>query len=173
MVAGYQIALWQQGKSYFRRIIQILVVLTKLQKITVNFVDVVSQSNGCDCGVYSLAFATSLCYSCNPSTVNYISHKLREHLYHCLEKRTMLPFPQCERQRMARIQNKDSFSIYCVCRQPEFGKMIECEACREWFHKGCVPTPKSAWEGIAKWFCSNCSLSSYARCLDATCMKGG
>uniref|UniRef100_A0A3T1CWC7 [histone H3]-trimethyl-L-lysine(4) demethylase n=1 Tax=Polyandrocarpa misakiensis TaxID=7723 RepID=A0A3T1CWC7_POLMI len=29
--------------------------------------------------------------------------------------------------------------IYCVCRKPSLGFMLQCELCRDWFHTSCVP----------------------------------
>ncbi|KAJ2884588.1 hypothetical protein FB639_001934 [Coemansia asiatica] len=32
----------------------------------------------------------------------------------------------------------DSAAQYCMCLQPEYGLMVECEHCREWYHTGCI-----------------------------------
>ena len=29
-------------------------------------------------------------------------------------------------------------SVYCYCRQPEFGYMVQCELCYEWYHATCL-----------------------------------
>ncbi|KAF7684669.1 Chromatin modification-related protein YNG2 [Astathelohania contejeani] len=50
----------------------------------------------------------------------------------------------------------DGESVYCICRQPSYGDMIECESvdCSiGWFHFGCVGlsvSPKGCW------YCSRC-----------------
>ena len=33
--------------------------------------------------------------------------------------------------------------LYCVCRKPYSGFMLQCDLCRDWFHTTCVPLPKS------------------------------
>ena len=60
-----------------KRQIAAILFLTDQRKITVNFVDVQIQSNGSDCGVYALAFTTSLYCGDDPSKINYRSHKFR------------------------------------------------------------------------------------------------
>ncbi|XP_076819433.1 lysine-specific demethylase 5A-like isoform X2 [Clavelina lepadiformis] len=32
--------------------------------------------------------------------------------------------------------------LYCVCRKPSSGLMLQCEVCHDWFHTTCVPLPK-------------------------------
>lgn len=32
--------------------------------------------------------------------------------------------------------------IYCLCREYEYGTMIECDKCNEWYHNGCVNEPE-------------------------------
>ena len=71
-----------------------ILFLTDHKKITVNLVDVQIQDNGSDCGIYSLAFATSLCCGDDPSKIHFVSHKLRKHLFNCLENQKMTLFPQ-------------------------------------------------------------------------------
>ena len=32
--------------------------------------------------------------------------------------------------------------VYCVCRKPESGYMLQCELCHEWYHASCLHIPK-------------------------------
>ena len=50
-------------------------------------VNVKTQKGASDCGLFSLAFATSLCVGANPAQENYIQNELRSHLYKCLEQK--------------------------------------------------------------------------------------
>ncbi|KAI9850963.1 MAG: hypothetical protein M1838_004748 [Thelocarpon superellum] len=34
--------------------------------------------------------------------------------------------------------SKQSRDVFCICRQPESGMMIECELCHEWYHGKCM-----------------------------------
>ena len=56
-------------------------------------VPVQQQANGSDCGVFSIAFATSLVYGQNPANVTFIINQMRPHLLHCLRGGVMTPFP--------------------------------------------------------------------------------
>ena len=44
--------------------------------------------------------------------------------------------------------------IYCKCKRPSFGKMIECERCKEWFHYECVKLTEG-FEPMV-WYCEDC-----------------
>ncbi|KRZ99749.1 uncharacterized protein AC631_04479 [Debaryomyces fabryi] len=39
------------------------------------------------------------------------------------------------------LENSDQQQIYCSCREFEFGTMIECDKCKEWYHTQCVNEP--------------------------------
>ena len=129
--------------------------------ITVHISSVQRQYGGNDCGLFSLAFATSLCFGEEPSKTCYHQDQLRSHLLHCLEKRVMTPFPKNagrkRQQRKAEIANFQ-FNIYCYCRQPEDeDPMIQCERCNEWFHKDCINAPAKVWKKKNEpWTCKNC-----------------
>ena len=56
-------------------------------------VPVQQQANGSDCGVFSIAFASSLVYGQNPANVTFIINQMRPHLLHCLRGGVMTPFP--------------------------------------------------------------------------------
>jgi len=54
------------------------------------------------------------------------------------------------------IDDEDVDKVYCVCRQPESGRMIACDNqnCRtEWFHFKCVGIEESP---SGDWFCHDC-----------------
>ncbi len=52
------------------------------------------QKNGIDCGIFSLAFATSICHKSNPSKCWYDRSKLRDHFNKCVETDKVEEFPQ-------------------------------------------------------------------------------
>ena len=61
-------------------------------KVTVR---AVQQQNNCvDCGVFAIAFATSLMYGNNPSSVNLKQTLMRGHLASCLTSNVMSQFPK-------------------------------------------------------------------------------
>ena len=54
------------------------------------------------------------------------------------------------------LQDKEivKSEVYCICNGPSFGKMIECENCKNWFHYICVGIK----EGLEpkEWLCDTC-----------------
>ena len=95
---------------------------------------------------FSLAFATSLCVGQTPTQITYIQHQMREHLCHCLENKTITPFPCQQQKKKAKQYVADmKFEAYCKCHQPEESRMIECKDCKEWYHKDCVEVPSVIW----------------------------
>ena len=52
------------------------------------YVAVQKQQNGCDCGLFALAYATALC-----SGLLFKQSVMRAHLLECLEEEDMKPFP--------------------------------------------------------------------------------
>ena len=61
--------------------------------ISLDFVPVQQQSNGSDCGVFSIAFATCLVFATNPSFVTFDVVRMRSHLLACLKNERMSMFP--------------------------------------------------------------------------------
>ena len=47
-------------------------------------------------------------------------------------------------------------AIYCLCREAEFGDMIECDACKEWYHTGCVNETEEM-DDDSKYLCPMCA----------------
>ncbi|XP_036386380.1 lysine (K)-specific demethylase 5Ba [Megalops cyprinoides] len=46
----------------------------------------------------------------------------------------------------------------CVCHRAPAGAMLQCELCRDAFHRACVPEPADPWGGQA-WLCPGCQRS--------------
>ena len=61
------------------------------QKLSV--VPVQQQNNGSDCGVFSIAYATSLVFKEAPETIQYDIAEMRTHLSRCLKTGILEPFP--------------------------------------------------------------------------------
>ena len=56
------------------------------------YVPVQQQSNGRDCGVFAIAFATCLAFGENPAHMTFDVHKMRPHLATYLEHKTLVCF---------------------------------------------------------------------------------
>lgn len=49
--------------------------------------------------------------------------------------------------------------IYCICRELEFGTMVECETCREWYHIQCVKVSRGSKKTVNDSFvCGPCQV---------------
>ena len=63
------------------------------EPVQINLIqDMQKQVGGVDCGVFSIAIATSLVHGQNPVSVVYDQPSLRSHLVSCFEKLAMIPF---------------------------------------------------------------------------------
>ncbi|CAF1381994.1 unnamed protein product [Rotaria sp. Silwood1] len=58
-----------------------------------SFENVQQQVGGHDCGLFALAFATSLCYGHIPSSLSYDQKSLRNHYVNCIENNEIQRFP--------------------------------------------------------------------------------
>ena len=53
---------------------------------------------------------------------------------------------------------KEEKKVYCKCRKPSFGEMIECDQCKEWFHYECVDIDE---DNVPEdWICEECEKKS-------------
>ncbi|XP_066270230.1 uncharacterized protein [Branchiostoma lanceolatum] len=64
--------------------------------VSLDYVPVQQQSNGSDCGVFSIAFAVCLVYATDPSTVTFDIPRMRPHLLKCLKEGSISMFPTLE-----------------------------------------------------------------------------
>ena len=98
---------------------QICALMHSCQRtITVHRINTDKQENGHDCGLYAIAYATSLCNGDDATSVHYNSQKMREHLVQCLQTRQMLNFPSNMVKRAQTFVNEELINLYCHCRQP-------------------------------------------------------
>lgn len=46
--------------------------------------------------------------------------------------------------------------IFCMCRQPEAGLMLECDVCHEWYHGKCLKVARKELKSTNKYICPIC-----------------
>lgn len=126
--------------------------------ITIRYMDVQWQGNGCDCGLFALANATALCAGTEPTSVTFEQSKMRKHFLACLEKNCMMPFPIRGQRRRVSPARIETVNIYCVCRLTDDGsQMIQCSHCQEWFHTKCVRVARQYLKNVGlTWLCASC-----------------
>ena len=102
----------------------------KEANIFLEFVSVQGQYGHSDCGVFAITFTTSLCAGHSPAKTTYIQHLLQPHLIQCLEG-VFTEYPSLQRKRkVEHLQNQVVIPIFCECRQPESGRMVQCDQCQ-------------------------------------------
>ena len=140
--------------------IESLLFVDNAEHIEVSIPPVVQQTNGTDCGVYAIAFATALCNNLDPTSLKFNRRAIRDHLWQALQcgHLSMFPFEK----RRPQDQNKlVKISVYCECRMPynpPKDKMAECTGCKKWFHKECQQIADKVFKFARfQWRCKTCS----------------
>ena len=144
------------------------IVCSQKKSITIEIMDVVKQSGSTDCGLFALAFATSLCHGEVPVERRYKQGELRTHLRSVLEcnSPSRQPFPSSYRRKIPAniIKRTMVIPVFCSCRMPEQGSMVECCQCSEWYHEECEKVDVEIWEKEEiDWICTKCSSQRVKR----------
>ena len=117
------------------------------------------QAGGSDCGLFAIAFATSLCYGQLPGKFHFDQSVMCKHLICCFERGHFEMFPiDRNRQSKNKVKATKTIAVYCSCRMPELpgSEMIQCGGCKDWFLIGfCITVDKKARS--SKWHCISCS----------------
>ena len=130
--------------------------------------DVLKQRGCVDCGLFALAFSTSLCIGELPSLKRYSQKDLRAHLCSSFDSGnpSPQPFPSSNRQKapVNLVKKTMVVPVFCHCRLPEEGNMIECCQCAEWYHEKCEIIDDEVWEKEEiDWVCKGCSRSQHIK----------
>lgn len=136
-------------------------VHTQHSHVVLNYKDVQRQSKGNDCGLFAIAFATSLVNGLQPEEYVFDQKMMRSHLLQCFEKKSVTAFPVRKSRRKtakARVRGTQQFDVHCLCRMPAVtsAEWIQCSTCEEWFHQSCVTVPKECLQKEIVWYCSGC-----------------
>ena len=92
---------------------------TPEKSIRVDIKCVQQQENGVDCGVFAIAFATSLAFGSDPSKIFFDPEQLRPHLISCLEKGFVDEFPTITSGKFIRCRSViKTIEVFCNCRMP-------------------------------------------------------
>ena len=135
--------------------------------MTIDIKPVQQQTNGQDCGVFAVAFATSLPNGEDPTNVTYDVQQLRPHLLSCLDQGYLVPFPKDEPvPPVRRCPSKQvTIELFCSCRRPwsnndkrrKATRMACCDTCGEWYHQSCENIPDIVFKKHSFWQCSSCN----------------
>ena len=134
----------------------------ELAEIVAEVLSVQQQTNCVDCGLFAIAFATSLAHNENPVRRVYNTTKLRQHLVSCLEAGKVSVFPSHSTNEKKDFKaTLNAIEIYCLCRMPydntsEDDDMIEYTKCCEWYHGSCENIINVKKYKSKYWFCKKC-----------------
>ena len=138
------------------------------EMFNINILSVQQQSNGDDCGLFAIAFATDIAYGNDPTQITYDDKRLRSHLINCFKDGFLTVFPRSEKRARRCKATSITRNVYCTCRRSYFDEdserhenfMVMCSKCSEWFHKGCLKIPSKIFrydELAASWICCKCT----------------
>lgn len=126
-----------------------------------DIMNVHSQPNLTDCGLFALAFATELVHGEDPVLCSFDCSAMRLHLLQCLEAGFVERFPRKKLRRVpfgSRVKKPSREPIFCTCRMPNNKEkaMIECNNCKKWYHKECEGVNTDEKYTGKPWKCSTC-----------------
>ena len=128
--------------------------------MTVDVMNVQQQKGGNDCGVFAVAFATSLVFGQCPTHRQYTQKQMRCHLVQCLENKEMISFPsrKVNLKYLSEIRNSYSLLVICTCHEIERDTQIQCDRCQMWYHTDCINLPPDSpcLNDSFVWFCASC-----------------
>ena len=88
--------------------LQIAAILFANEKtLTLEYKAVQVQQGSNDCGLFTIAFATSLCGGKNPIEINYKQHLLCSHPLNCVTKQEISVFPNKEKKGNQKSRNRN------------------------------------------------------------------
>ena len=113
-------------------------ILYTLTNTGVRFVDVQQQQGSCDCGLFALAFATSIVLDVDPipSGYRFQQQNMRRHLRKYLLDGEMKMFPG-RNVKPKGIKSEDTIKVFVSAESQSFFfnvSMIQCNKCEEWYH---------------------------------------
>jgi len=136
------------------------ILQTNNPRIYILLPDVQQQKDGSSCGVFALAFASTLAEGKDPSCMKYPDDAgLRKHLYQCIVTKKITPFYSGQAKYNPGKPMKSIFKVYCTCRLQDLGdEMVFCNNCKTWFHFTCVGiAPETKLKAV---YCCSACLSS-------------
>ena len=140
---------------------QVASILCTKEAIKLKIMDVQMQAGGCDCGLFAVAFATTLANWIPPWEIHLWPIKDAQTFVHVPIKGRLVMFPTVKEWRVpVKVKSRNEIDTYCECRMPALRNvvMVECCKCKEWYHVHCICVPHSALvDKNTKWFCNSCS----------------
>ena len=104
--------------------------MTYFKLFSVEFFDVQIQEGSCDCGLFAVAFITSVCNGQDPAVLSYKQNAMRKHILKSIEDGMMTALPSSA-SRHPKASIRKNILVYCICQHINDGsKMIQCDICQ-------------------------------------------
>jgi hypothetical protein len=95
-----------------------------------------------------------------PEACSVVDHKM--HAYFEEEEPKPIVHDSEDTQEEEEEEEKQQQQVFCVCRGPEKGFMIQCSLCDEWYHGKCVKITETQAKKIREYVCDPCAESGAA-----------
>ena len=130
-------------------------------KLTIISKPVQVQQGMNDCGLFAIAFATSIASGQDPQSLKYDQKLMRNHLLKCFQNNSIDLFPT-EKSTNSHALTKvrcAEVPLICDCRFPDqptshfgfpHGTKLKCKTCQKSFHKSCIGNSKSSTYFLCK-----------------------
>ena len=136
------------------------------KKMSIRVINIQPQKGIDDCGALAIAMAYNLCRHLDPFQRAYDQAKLRLDIEQVFIRRSFhginFSEPRSSNHKSGRVLKALDVKLHCVCRLPDlqdsrYGDMACCDACKHWYHSGCVEIPAQVFlDPTVQWFCANC-----------------
>jgi hypothetical protein len=90
------------------------IIHTPSKFIDIDVKPVQQQMGTFDCGLFALAFASSLLQKTIPDAIVYDQAKMRAHFVSCLENKSIEPFPETSGNHTINVQNIFKHSVTTI-----------------------------------------------------------
>ena len=116
---------------------------TQEDQFSVEFIDVQMQEGSHDCGLFTVAYITSICNGQDPAILLYKQNAMRKHILKSIEDGVMTAFPSSA-SRHPKASIRKNTPVYCIYQHIN-ELMIQCDICQ------CSVVPCSLHEDQQRW----------------------
>ena len=113
------------------------------------------QTNGVDCGIYTVANAFYISSGTDMSNIKNDENRMKSHFLQCLELGRFELFPEKQTNTVTLLSPEKitTVEVFCICKMlwvwyhsknPDLN-MAECDTCHTWYHRKCENIPRDVF----------------------------
>ena len=140
---------------------QIAALLATEENIIVKFMDVQMLYGECDCGLFSICFATALVFGEQPGHILFDQKKIRSHLMHCFEQKKISMFPIRKRRRICskvKYIKIFLFTVSAECQNCLTQNRLNAHFAKKYHSETCVTVAPHHLYTKSVWYCPKCHV---------------